>query len=173
MAIAYAEMIKLMNYVQGLGGPAIRVDTTVASPSGTGDDFAPGYPALKNFWESLPTAGCNVQTSYIPWLDTAFTDNGDVQLLQKYVSNQLHEKLWVNTELYGDAQIQTYEDAYAPYQTVVIGVWAAGDAASWPSQNARSGKRREHPSAAVFGPFMTATWGTLNNIAPISTAKWP
>lgn len=132
MAVAYAEMIKLMNYVQGLGGACKTSPYNSSFAIWYGwTDFAPGYPVLKSFWESLPTAGCNLQASYIPWLDTPFSDNGDVQLLQKYILNQLHQKLWVNTELYSDAQIETYKDAYAPYQTVVTGIWAASDTTSW------------------------------------------
>ena len=64
-------------------------------------------------------------------LDTGFAGTSEVQRLQKYVVNRLHQPYWVNTELYSTAQIQQYDTTYAPYQTIITGYWGATDITSW------------------------------------------
>ncbi len=86
---------------------------------------------LKNFWQSLPISTCNLQASYITWLDSGFAGNSDVQQLQKYVVKRRHQTYWVNTELYSTSQIQQYLSTYKPYQTIISGNWGAADSTSW------------------------------------------
>ena len=80
----------------------------------------PGYSRLKNFWQSLPTndasGGCNLQGSYITWLDTPYSGLPEVKQLQNYVT-QLKRAYRVNTELYSTAQLETYYKTYSPHQT--------------------------------------------------------
>ncbi len=131
-AIANQKLVNLMNFVQNLGG---------ACPTGSYNNqfavwygwsgFSPGYGVLKNFWQSLPTTACNLQASYITWLDSGFAGTSEVQQLQKYVVKRRHQSYWVNTELYSTAQIQQYDTTYAPYQTIITGYWGAADITSW------------------------------------------
>jgi hypothetical protein len=97
--------------------------------------FSPGYTPLKNFWQSLPTndasSGCNLQASYITWLDTPYSGAPEIKRLQNYVSTQFKRAYWVNTELYSTAQLQTYYKTYSPYQTIITGYWGASDITNW------------------------------------------
>ncbi len=133
-AVAYRKLLNLMNYVQQLSGACATgsYNNQLAVWYGW-NEFSPGYGALKNFWQSLPTSagGCNLRASYITWLDTGFTGTSEVQRLQKYVVNRLHHPYWVNTELYSAAQIQQYDTTYAPYQTIITGFWGATDITTW------------------------------------------
>ncbi|GAC1434732.1 MAG: hypothetical protein NVS1B11_04150 [Terriglobales bacterium] len=131
-AVAYQQLIKMMNFVQNLGGTCTSGSFNVPFAIWYGwNEFSPGYSVLNNFWQSLPTSGCNLQGAYITWLDTAFTGTPEVQQLQNYVVNQLKQQYWVNTELYSTAQIQQYDTTYAPYQTIITGYWGASDITSW------------------------------------------
>ena len=135
-AVAYKKMWSLMNFAQKLSGQctAGTYNRPVAVWYGWGD-FAPGYTALKSFWQSLPQKvyanGCNLQAAYITWLDTPYSATAEVQQLQKYVVSQLKRPYWVNTELYSTTQIQANYSTYAPYQTIITGYWGASDVASW------------------------------------------
>lgn len=135
-AVAYLKLRHLMSFVQTLSGACAPGSYNNQFAVWYGwNEFSPGYGALKNFWQSLPTnaptSACNLQASYITWLDTGFTGTSEVQQLQKYVVNRLHHPYWVNTELYSTAQIQQYDATYAPYQTIVTGYWGATDITSW------------------------------------------
>jgi len=135
-AVAYRKLRHLMSFVQTLSGACApsSYNNQFAVRYGW-SEFSPGYGALKNFWQSLPTNAranaCNLQASYITWLETGFTGTSEVQRLQKYVVNQLHHPYWVNTELYSTAQIQQYDATYAPYQTIITGHWGATEITSW------------------------------------------
>ncbi len=134
-AVAFQKLLKLMRFVQTLSGscPVGSYNRRVAVWYGW--SFSPGYTALKNFWEWLPTntsvGGCNLQAAYITWLDTAYTGTPEVEQLQNYVVTQLKHPYWVNTELYSAAQLQQYYTTYAPYQTVITGYWGASDITTW------------------------------------------
>ena len=135
-AVAYRKLRHLMSFVQTLGGACAPGSYNNQFAVWYGwNEFSPGYGALRNFWQSLPTnaptSACNLQASYITWLDTGFTGTSEVQRLQKYVVNRLHHPYWVNTELYSTAQIQQYDTTYAPYQTIITGYWGATDITSW------------------------------------------
>ena len=135
-AVAYQELLKLMKFVQTLSGncSAGTYNRRFAVWYGW-SDLSPGYSRLKDFWQSLPTkdtsCGCNLQASYITWLDTPYSGLPEVKQLQSYVVTQLKRAYWVNTELYSAAQLQTYYKTYSPYQTIITGYWGASDAASW------------------------------------------
>lgn len=135
-AVAYQKLLQLMNGAQTLSGycTAGSFNRSFAVWYGW-SGFYPGYARLKTFWQSLPRKaagnGCNLQASYITWLDTGFSGTSEVQQLQKYVVNQLKRAYWVNTELYSAAQLQQYYTTYAPYQTIITGFWGASDAVSW------------------------------------------
>lgn len=134
--LAYQELLYLMNFVQTLSGSctAGSYNRQVAVWYGW-NGFAPGYSALKTFWQSLPekttSSACNLQASYITWLDTPYSGTPAVQQLQSYVVTQLKRPYWVNTELYSDAQLQKYDTTYGPYQTIITGFWGASDITSW------------------------------------------
>jgi hypothetical protein len=135
-AVAYQKLVNLMNFVQGLSGSCSSGSYNRQLAVWYGwSNLSPGYGVLKNFWQSLPTnaasTGCNLQASYITWLDTGYSGTAEVQRLQKYVVKQVKRPYWVNTELYSTAQIQQYATTYAPYQTVITGYWGASDAANW------------------------------------------
>jgi hypothetical protein len=135
-AVAYGEMLKLMKFVQTLSGSCTSGTYHRRFAVWYGwKDFSPGYSRLKNFWQSLPTndasSGCNLQASYITWLDTPYSALPEVKQLQNYVLTQLKRAYWVNTELYSTAQVQTYYKTYAPYQTIITGYWGASDVAGW------------------------------------------
>jgi hypothetical protein len=131
-AVAYQKLMNLMNFVQNLGGSCTggSYKYPFAVWYGWGQ-FSPGYGALKNFWQSLPTSSCNLQASYITWLDSGFAGTPEVLQLQRYVVGGLHRYYRVNTELYSSSQILQYQTTYAPYQTIITGYWGASDAASW------------------------------------------
>ncbi len=149
-ALAYKKLLELMDYVQTLGGSCTSSHPgAISTAAGRFNSwFAVWYGwsnsdfpyqgrkgrVLKNFWESLPKSGakssCNLQASYITWLDSGYAGSPDVRNVQKYVES-LGLPYWVNTELYSDTQIQQYATAYTPYQTVITGFWNAPDAASW------------------------------------------
>lgn len=154
-AVAYQKLLKLMKYVQTLSGACTggTYHRRLAVWYGWGD-FSPGYSRLKDFWQSLPTkdagCGCNLQASYITWLDTPYSGLPEVKQLQSYVTTQLKRSYWVNTELYSTAQLQTYYKTYSPYQTIITGYWGASDAASW-------------------GQGMCAKWSTALNPSRLGT----
>jgi hypothetical protein len=135
-AVAYQKLLNLMDFVQNLGGACTTgsYNTQFAVWYGW-NEFSPGYGALKDFWQTLPThaptSACNLQASYITWLDSGFAGTTEVQRLQKYVVKRLNQPFWVNTELYSTAQIQQYVTAYAPYQTIITGYWGASDIPNW------------------------------------------
>jgi len=135
-AVAYQKLLKLTKFIQTLSGSctAGSYNRQVAVWYGW-SGFSPGYSALKNFWQSLPTkdslSGCNLQAAYITWLDTGYSGTPEVRQLQNYVVTQLKLAYWVNTELYAPAQLQQYDTTYAPYQTIITGYWGASDIASW------------------------------------------
>jgi hypothetical protein len=131
-ALAYQKVLNLMNFVQNLGSacPAGSYNNQFAVWYGW-SNFSPGYATLKNFWQSLPISTCNLQASYITWLDSGFAGNSDVQQLQKYVVKRRHQTYWVNTELYSTSQIQQYLSTYKPYQTIISGYWGAADSTAW------------------------------------------
>jgi hypothetical protein len=155
-AVAYNKLRKLMSFAQSLSGScaAGSYHRPFAVWYGWGD-FAPGYAALKSFWQSLPRndsgSGCNVQAAYITWLDTPYSANSDVQQMQKYVVNTLKRPYWVNTELYSTTQLQANYSRYSPYQTIITGFWGASDVASW-------------------GQGMCSKWGTAAH--PARLGSW-
>ena len=135
-AVAYQKLLKLMDFTQNLAGACSTNTYHLQFAIWYGwSDFSPGYSGLKNFWQSLPRKGatsrCNLQASYITWLDTGFSGTPEVHQLQQYVVNRLKLPYWVNTELYSTAQIQQYDSTYAPYQTIITGFWGATDITSW------------------------------------------
>jgi hypothetical protein len=131
-AVAYRQLRKMMSFVENLGPGCNNSSFNIPFAIWYGwSNFSPGYDVLKNFWQSLPTSGCNFRASYITWLDTAFTGTTEVQRLQKYAITKLGKPYWVNTELYTTAQIQQYDATYAPYQTIITGYWGATDITSW------------------------------------------
>lgn len=131
-SVAYHQLLKMMKFVQNLGPTCPNGSFNIPFAIWYGwSKFSPGYTALKSFWQSLPRSGCNLQASYITWLDTAFAGTSEVQSLQKYVIQRLDRPYWVNTELYSTSQIQQYDATYAPYQTIITGYWGASDTISW------------------------------------------
>lgn len=87
-AVAWQQLLKLMNFVQNLRGTCAANSFNLQFAVWYGwSDFSPGYSALKNFWQSLPTRSasnnCNLQASYITWLDTPFTSTPEVEKLQR------------------------------------------------------------------------------------------
>jgi hypothetical protein len=156
-ALAYQKLRNLMNFVQKLSGAceAGTYNNQLAVWYGW-SEFSPGYGALKNFWRSLPTkaarSGCNLQASYITWLDSGFAGTSEVKRLQTYVETQFNRPYWVNTELYSTAQIQMYATTYAPYQTIITGYWGATDITNW-------------------AEGMCAKWNTA--LQPVRLGVWP
>ena len=77
-AVAYQKLLKLVKFVQTMSG-ACTAGTYHRQFAVWYDwsDFSPGYNRLKSFWQSLPTndasSGCNLQGSYITWLDTPYS----------------------------------------------------------------------------------------------------
>jgi hypothetical protein len=130
-AVAYQQLRKMMSFVENLGSscPSSSFNISFAIWYGW-SNFSPGYAALKNFWQSLPTRGCNLRASYITWLDTAFAGTSEVQRLQQFAIKRL-QAYWVNTELYSTSQIKQYGATYAPYQIIITGYWGATDITSW------------------------------------------
>jgi hypothetical protein len=131
-AVAYQKLLNLMSFVQNQSG-----DCTTGSYNNQfavwygWSEFSPGYGALKNFWQSLPSSVCNLRASYITWLDSGFAGTSEVQRLQRYVIKRLNQPYWVNTELYSTSQIQQYDTTYSPYQTIITGYWGAINVTSW------------------------------------------
>lgn len=135
-AVAYQKLVKLMDFVQNLGGVCSTSTYRMQVAVWYGwSDFSPGYGGLKGFWQSLPKKGaisrCNLQASYVTWLDTGYSGTSEVKQLQQYVVTKLRLPYWVNTELYSTAQIQQYDSTYAPYQTIITGFWGATDITTW------------------------------------------
>jgi hypothetical protein len=135
-AVAYQKLLQLMDFVQNLAGTCTANTYNMHFAVWYGwSDFSPGYGALRNFWQSLPTSAatstCNLQASYITWLDTAYTGTPEVKKLQKYVVSRLNQPYWVNTELYNTSQLQQYDNTYAPYQTIITGYSGASDTTTW------------------------------------------
>lgn len=131
-AVAYQQLLKMMNFVQNVGSTC--ANDSFNSPFAVWygwSDFSPGSNVLESFWQSLPGSGCNLQASYITWLDTTFAGASDVQRLQKSVVQRLNRPYWVNTELYSTSQLQQYAATYAPYQTIITGYWGVTDITSW------------------------------------------
>jgi hypothetical protein len=161
-ALAHQKLLQLMDYVQGLGG--------VCSTPGTFHSwFAIWYgwtqsefpyqgnqgQVLKAFWNSLPTSGanshCNLQASYISWLDSGwgptgdqYVDSPDVHSLQTYVGAQSGKQLYVDTELYSQSQIQKYANAFAN-QTVITGFWNASTINDWARGMCTKWNSASHP----------------------------
>jgi len=130
-AVAYQQLIKMMNFVQQLGGSCAYKSYNSPFAIWYGwNEFSPGYTLLKSFWQSLPTNGCNLQAAYITWLDEPFAGTPEVRQLQTWVKGH-KQQLGVNTELYSTTAIQTYRSAYAPYQTIITGAWNAPDVTTW------------------------------------------
>jgi hypothetical protein len=135
-AVAYQKLLNVMKFVQTLSGACTADSYHRRFAVWYGwSDFSPGYNALKDFWQSLPTddasSRCNLQAAYITWLDTPYSGLPEVKRLQNYVVTQLKRAYWVNTELYNTAQLETHYKTYSPYQTIITGYWGASDAASW------------------------------------------
>ena len=155
-ALAYQKLRNLMNFVQNLSGACAPGSYNSQFAVWYGwTEFSPGYVALKNFWRSLPTkapkSGCNLQASYITWLDSGFAGTSEVQRVQTYAT-QLSRPYWVNTELYSTSQIQQYYATYAPYQTIITGYWGATDITNW-------------------AQGMCAKWNTA--LQPVRLGVWP
>jgi hypothetical protein len=131
-AVAYQQLRKLMSFVENRGSGCANSSVNIPFAIWYGwHNFSPGYDVLRNFWQSLPTSGCNLRASYITWLDTAFAGTPEVLRLQQYATKVLNQPYWVNTELYTTAQILQYSAAYAPYQTIITGYWGAADVTRW------------------------------------------
>ncbi len=69
-ALANQKLLNLMNFVQSLSGSCKSGSYNRQFAIWYGwSDFSPGYTALKNFWQSLPSRAssnkCNLQASYI------------------------------------------------------------------------------------------------------------
>lgn len=129
--VAYQQLRKMMSFVENLGSSCTRSSFNTPFAIWYGwSNFSPGYDALKNFWQSLPTRGCNLRASYITWLDTAFAGTSEVQRLQQFAIKR-SQAYWVDTELYSTSQIQQYGATYSPYQIIVTGYWGATDITSW------------------------------------------
>ena len=149
-AVAYRKLLKLMTFVQTLSGActAGTYNRRIAVWYGW-NGFSPGYDVLKNFWQSLPTndtsTGCNLQASYITWLDTPYSGLPEVKQLQNYALTQLKRAYWVNTELYSPAQLQTYYKTYSPYQTIITGYWGASDITIWAQGMCRKWRTASNP----------------------------
>jgi hypothetical protein len=130
-AVAYQKLLKLMNFVENLGGGCSGGASRRPFAVWYGWSTLPGYQVLSDFWKSLPTSPCNLQASYITWLDTGYSSAPEVAQLQTYVTQTLGKPYWVNTELYSSAQIQGSATRYLPYQTVITGYYAATTTADW------------------------------------------
>lgn len=130
-AVAYQKTIQLMNYVENLGGTCTGDGSNRPFAIWYGWDPLPGFDALKSFWDSLPAKGCDLQASYITWLDTMYSAAPEVAQLQSFVVNTLQQPYRVNTELYGVGQIQNNYQRYMPYQTIITGFFGANDTGSW------------------------------------------
>lgn len=130
-AMAYESLLKLMNYVEDLGGGCSGGASNRPVAVWYGWSQLPGYETLNRFWNSLPTKACNLRASYVTWLDTMYSAAPEVAQMQKYVTGTLKQKYWVNTELYGLDQIEANYSRYAPYQTVITGFFGASEASSW------------------------------------------
>ncbi len=130
-AVAYQQLLKLMNFVQNLGGSCSNQSFNRPFSIWYGWPTMPGYAALSSFWSSLPTSPCNLQASYITWLDTGYTNAPEVGQLQTYVTKTLGKPYWVNTELYSTDQIQANATTYLPYQTIINGFYGADNPAAW------------------------------------------
>lgn len=128
---AYESLLKLMNYVENLGGGCGNGRSNRPVAVWYGWEQMPGYDVLSRFWLSLPTRGCNLQASYATWLDTRYSAAPEVVRMQKFVTQVLKEEYWVDTELYGMERIQENYSRYAPYQTVITGFNAAATADIW------------------------------------------
>ncbi len=130
-AVAYQQLLKLMDFVENLGGACSGGASNRPFSIWYGWSSLPGYAVLRSFWKSLPTTPCNLQASYITWLDTGYSGAPEVEQLQDYVTQTLGQPYWVNTELYSSAQIQQYATTYSPYQTVITGYYGATTTAAW------------------------------------------
>jgi hypothetical protein len=131
-ALAYQKLTNLMNFMQTLSSPCANGSYNMKFAVWYGwTGYSPGYGTLKSFWQSLPTNRCNLQASYITWLDTSFAGTSEVQRLQNYVTKKLKLPYWVNTELYSTSQIQQYDTTYGQYQTVITGYWGASNVTTW------------------------------------------
>ncbi len=152
-ALAHQKLVQLMDYVQTLPSGGCNVTGKQFNNS-----FAIWYgwdlsefpyqgnngQVLKAFWDSLPQSGtpsrCNLQASYMTWLDSgwyvtgdssgyAFVDSPDVLSLQSHVEDQT-KKLYVDTELYSYDQITTLLNFYHN-QTVVTGTSGTTNVSDW------------------------------------------
>ncbi len=82
-AVAYQQLLKLMNFVQNLGDSCASQSFNRPFSIWYGWSTMPGYAVLSSFWNSLPIAPCNLQASYITWLDTGYNDR-DVDPIEQY-----------------------------------------------------------------------------------------
>lgn len=152
-AIAYQQLLKLMNYVENLGGACSGNTFNRPFSIWYGWSNLPGYGVLSSFWNSLPTAPCNLQAAYITWLDTGYSGAPEVGQLQAYVTKTLGQPYWVNTELYSSAQIQQYATTYLPYQTVINGYYGAATTADWAQGMCANWKTAGQPGQLGFWNF--------------------
>ncbi len=145
--LAFEALVAVMDFTLSLGGCPDSSTTPGAgftiwygwasSEFPQQDTQANPGDILKNFWKSLggvTGTTCNLQSAYITWLDTDYTDNPnhDVQKFQQWVQSQPGNKVqWVNTELYSDSQITNGASLYLPHQTVITGYWDAADITAW------------------------------------------
>ncbi|HKR27218.1 MAG TPA: hypothetical protein VJS11_07175 [Acidobacteriaceae bacterium] len=164
-AVAYQQILKLMNFVQSLGGTCSSSLYNVQFAVWYGwSGFSPGYSTLQSFWQSLPTKSsansCNLQASYITWLDTPYTNTPEVQKLQRYVVKQLRLPYWVNTELYSTSQIQQNYSTYSPYQTIITGFWGATDITTWARGMCSNWNTASHPGRLASWTFDDIDVGT-------------
>jgi hypothetical protein len=134
------KILDLMDYVQSLGDWCADGSYNHRFAVWYGwRDFSPGFDVLDNFWTSLPTSPCNHQAGYTTWLDEPYAGAPEIKPFQDHVVNDYQTELWVITELYSAASLNTYGQFYAPYQIVDTGFssapslddWARGLCSKW------------------------------------------
>ena len=172
-AVAYPKLLKLMKFVQSLGGACAAGSYNRQFAVWYGwSNFSPGYGALKNFWESLPATGCNLRASYVTWLDTRFTGIPEVQQLQRYVVKQLNQPYWVNTELYSTAQIERYRTTFASTKPLLPVFTARTALRIGPGECAGNGNRPRSRIAWAYGRSPTTIYRRAKATERTSTAPW-
>lgn len=166
-AFAYQHLLQLMNYVENLGGSCSSGQSNRPVAVWYGWSVLPGYEALSNFWNSLPTQGCNLRASYITWLDTMYNAAPEVAQMQQYVVGKLHQAFHVNTELYNEQQIEDGAQRYAPDQTVITGFPNANDTSSWAQGMCVNWKTAGEPSTLGVWNFSDRDITPVENYAAI------
>jgi len=177
-AVAYQKLLNLMDFVQNLGGACTTgsYNTQFAVWYGW-NEFSPGYGALKDFWQTLPThaptSACNLQASYITWLDSGFAGTTEVQRLQKSVVKGLTSP--TGSTLNYIARHRSSSTSRHTRRTKPsspdIGervTFQAGRRAC-----VRNGTRLCSRGAWACGPSMTVTSHRSSNIGLTSMAPWP